>query len=60
MKLHYVYPYNMLIANAGVYDAYCEWLFSIMFNLRDSLAASEGSIEIPIKVASMDFYLTAY
>ena len=42
MKLHYVYPYNMLIANAGVYDAYCEWLFSIMFNLRDSLAASGG------------------
>lgn len=41
MGLRYVYPYNMLVAKADVYDAYCEWLFSIMFALRERLLQFE-------------------
>lgn len=32
---HYVYPYNMLIASADSYNKYCEWLFSILFDLNN-------------------------
>ena len=37
MQLKYVYPYNMLVANAEVFDSYSSWLFSIMFDLRNRL-----------------------
>lgn len=42
MGLRYVYPYNMLAASSQAYDAYCSWLFSIMFDLRDRMATAGG------------------
>ena len=41
MQLKFVYPYNMLIAKAEVYDSYCSWLFSVMFDLRNRLLDSD-------------------
>lgn len=33
MKSHFVYPYNMIIAHREAFDAYCAWLFPILFEL---------------------------
>ncbi|MDR2133386.1 MAG: DUF4422 domain-containing protein [Clostridiales Family XIII bacterium] len=30
-----LYPYNMLCARAEVFDAYCEWLFPVLFRMEE-------------------------
>lgn len=34
----YVYNYNMLIAKTEVFDAYCEWMFPILFEAEKQLS----------------------
>lgn len=34
----YVYNYNMLIAKTDVFDAYCEWMFPILFEAEKQLS----------------------
>lgn len=38
MNCHSLFPYNMLIASSGVFDAYCEWLFPILFRLEQQIS----------------------
>jgi hypothetical protein len=36
---NYVYPNNMVIAKASVYDEYCRWVFGILFEMEEQTRA---------------------
>lgn len=36
-KANWFYPYNMMIATKGVFNAYCDWLFTILFELEKEI-----------------------
>ena len=55
----FYYPNNMLIAQACVFDDYCEWIFGILFELEDTYRKKD----IPIKDRSIGYaaeLLTGY
>lgn len=35
LKEEMYYPNNMVIARSAIYDAYCEWIFPVLFRMRD-------------------------
>lgn len=35
MKQNTLHPYNMMIAKREIYNEYCEWLFTILFECKD-------------------------
>lgn len=37
VKQRWGYMFNMMIMERGLFDSYCSWLFSILFELRDRL-----------------------
>lgn len=41
MSERYIYPYNMLVARASVFDAYCSWLFPLLFDVYKHLDLSD-------------------
>ena len=42
LKTPYLYNYNMLLAKANVFDAYCAWMFPILFRAEQLRAEKTG------------------
>lgn len=40
-KNNWFFPYNMFIATTKVFNAYCEWLFDVLFKLEEIVDLSE-------------------
>ncbi len=45
MQERYVYPYNMFIAKKELFDRYCEWLFSVLFEVQKHVTAKEDAYQ---------------
>lgn len=44
-KSNWFFPYNMLIARSGVFNAYCEWLFDILFELEKAIDLTDYDVQ---------------
>ncbi len=42
---NYYYAYNMFIAKKGIFDAYCQWLFPILFYCEERCGYKENSYQ---------------
>ena len=48
-------PFNMFIARKKVIDAYCEWLFDILFSVEEDLDFPHGQYDSTWKKSEMSF-----
>lgn len=42
LGMHFTYPYNMMVSRSSFLDAYCSWLFPILFELARRIKVGDG------------------